>query len=206
MKTEGLGTEATRAGIITMLRDRKYIDISKNLVYATAKAKILIQAIGNEILASPEMTAKWEQRLKEISVGDAAPKQFMDQTNKMITHLVNSTIQSSANWSFKDEDTENFTPGKQGKKRSTVSLGACKKCSGTVMDKGTFYGCSNYKKNNCNFTISKKILGKSITQKQIKSLLSDGSTELIQGFKGKEKTFDAKLGWDEKEQKIKFLF
>lgn len=26
-KTEGLGTEATRAGIITMLKDRKYIDV-----------------------------------------------------------------------------------------------------------------------------------------------------------------------------------
>ena len=60
MKTEGLGTEATRAGIITMLKDRKYIDVKKNLVYATAKAKILITAVGDELLASPEMTAKWE--------------------------------------------------------------------------------------------------------------------------------------------------
>ena len=39
-KTEGLGTEATRAGIITMLKDRRYIEVNKNLVYATAKAKI----------------------------------------------------------------------------------------------------------------------------------------------------------------------
>lgn len=28
-KSEGLGTEATRAGIITMLKDRKYIDVKK---------------------------------------------------------------------------------------------------------------------------------------------------------------------------------
>ena len=38
-KTEGLGTEATRAGIITMLKDRKYIDVKKNQVYATDKGK-----------------------------------------------------------------------------------------------------------------------------------------------------------------------
>ena len=38
-ETEGLGTEATRAGIITLLKNRKYIEIKKNLVYATAKAK-----------------------------------------------------------------------------------------------------------------------------------------------------------------------
>ena len=88
MKTEGLGTEATRAGIITMLKDRKYIEVKKNVVYATSKAVILIDAIGNELLASPEMTAKWERRLKEISEGSASPKAFMDSTNKMISHLI----------------------------------------------------------------------------------------------------------------------
>ena len=80
-KTEGLGTEATRAGIITMLKDRRYIDVTKNLVYATAKARILIEAIGKEILASPEMTAKWEQKLKEISEGAVSTKELYG-TNK----------------------------------------------------------------------------------------------------------------------------
>lgn len=35
-------------------------------MYATDKGKVLITAIGDKILASPEMTAKWEQRLAEI--------------------------------------------------------------------------------------------------------------------------------------------
>lgn len=207
MKTEGLGTEATRAGIITMLKDRKYIDIRKNTVYATAKAKILIQAIGEEILASPEMTAKWEQRLKEISEGQAVPKQFMEQTNKMITHLIESTTQTAEKWEFSADIQENFIPAKRpGQKRAATKLGPCKKCSGTVVDKGTFYGCSNYQKNQCDFTISKKILGKSITQKQVKVLLTEGKTEVIQGFKGKEKSFDAMLTWSENENKVKFVF
>lgn len=207
MKTEGLGTEATRAGIITMLKDRKYIDIRKNLVYATAKAKILIQAIGNEILASPEMTAKWEQRLKEISEGQAAPKQFMENTNKMITHLISTTTEASEKWEFAEEMKESFVPGKQpGQKRKPTNLGTCKKCSGAVVDKGSFYGCANYQTTKCDFTISKQILGKSITQKQVKILLSEGSTELIQGFKGKEKEFDAKLTWNDTEKKVKFIF
>jgi len=60
-KTEGLGTEATRAGIIGVLKDRKYIEVRKNQVFATNKGKLLIQSIGPSILASPEMTAKWEQ-------------------------------------------------------------------------------------------------------------------------------------------------
>ncbi|MGL4819392.1 MAG: DNA topoisomerase, partial [Bacilli bacterium] len=61
-KTEGLGTEATRAGIIAVLKQRKYIDVQKNLVYATPKGKLLITALGESILASPLLTAKWEQR------------------------------------------------------------------------------------------------------------------------------------------------
>lgn len=208
MKTEGLGTEATRAGIITMLKDRKYIDIRKNLVYATAKGKILIQAIGDEILASPEMTAKWEQRLKAISEGQAIPKQFMEQTNKMISHLITTTAEASTKWEFPVQLQEEFVPGKQAGKqrRQPTNLGTCKKCSGNVIDKGTFYGCSNYQKTKCDFTISKKILGKSLTQKHVKTLLSEGTTEVIQGFKGKEKAFDAKLGWDEAEKKVKFIF
>lgn len=204
-ETEGLGTEATRAGIITMLKSRKYIEIKKNLVYATAKAKILIHAIGKELLASPEMTAKWEQRLKEISEGKANAKQFIDMTNKMITHLVTETTKQAVEWSFDREVTENFVP-RQFKKSAPRKLGNCKFCDGNVIDKGTFYGCSNYQKTGCSFTISKKILGKTITQAQLKKLLTDGVTDQIQGFKSKDKEFNAKLAWDEQEKKIKFVF
>lgn len=204
-KTEGLGTEATRAGIITMLKDRLYIEVNKNLVYATAKAKILIDAIGEQILASPEMTGKWEQKLKEISEGTASPKHFMEQTNKMVLHLISSSVTHSEEWEFSEEVRETFTPGKK-KQKSFTKLGSCKKCDGQVVDKGSFYGCNNYKKNKCDFTLSKKILGKAITQKNIKMLLAEGSTETIEGFKNKDKTFNAKLAWDEKEGKLSFLF
>ncbi|MGG3853733.1 DNA topoisomerase III [Caldifermentibacillus hisashii] len=204
-ETEGLGTEATRAGIITMLKSRKYIEIKKNLVYATAKAKILIHAIGKELLASPEMTAKWEQRLKEIAEGKANAKQFIDMTNKMITHLVTETTKQAVEWSFDREVTENFV-SRQFKKSAPRKLGNCKFCDGNVIDKGTFYGCSNYQKTGCSFTISKKILGKTITQAQLKKLLTDGVTDQIQGFKSKDKEFNAKLAWDEQEKKIKFVF
>ncbi len=204
-ETEGLGTEATRAGIITMLKSRKYIEIKKNLVYATAKAKILIHAIGKELLASPEMTAKWEQRLREIAEGKANAKQFIDMTNKMITHLVTETTKQAVEWSFDREVTENFVPH-QFKKSAPRKLGNCKFCDGNIIDKETFYGCSNYQKTGCTFTISKKILGKTITQAQLKKLLTDGVTDQIQGFKSKDKEFNAKLAWDEQEKKIKFVF
>lgn len=105
-----------------MLKDRLYIEVNKNLVYATAKAKILIEAIGKEILASPEMTAKWEQKLKEISEGSAPPKHFMEQTKKMVFHLFTSSIDQAANWSFSDEMRENFAPGKQKGKKAVYQI------------------------------------------------------------------------------------
>jgi len=206
-RTEGLGTEATRAGIITMLKDRAYIEVKKNLVYATAKAKILLEAIGQGILASPEMTAKWEQKLQEISEGKASPGNFMEQTKKMVHHLITSCTGQFTSWRFSKEVEENFTPGKRrAKKKTTVKLGPCKLCDGYIVDKGDFYGCSNYNKSQCRFTISKKILGKRITQKSIKQLLTEGKTDVIEGFSSKEKTFNARLILDEKEHKVKFSF
>jgi DNA topoisomerase III len=204
-QTEGLGTEATRAGIITMLKDRLYIEVKKNIVYPTAKAKILIDAIGTGILASPEMTAKWEQKLEEISEGSASPKHFMEQTSKMIVHLISTSLNQTSEWTFSEEERETFSPSKRKSKR-VEKLGPCKKCNGHLVDKGSFYGCSNFNKNQCNFTISKKILGKSITQKNIKKLLNEGLTDVIEGFNNNDKSFNAKLFWDDKEKKIRFQF
>lgn len=40
----------------------------------------------------------------------------------------------------------------------------------------------------------------------MKLLLSEGKTELIEGFTNKEKTFNARLFLDEEEMRVKFLF
>jgi DNA topoisomerase III len=205
-QTEGLGTEATRAGIIGVLKDRKYIEVKKNQVFATNKGKLLIESIGDSILASPEMTAKWEQRLHEIGEGKASPKEFMEQAKKLAVKLIEDAKKQSQSWNFEGYPLEEFKKQKTGKKKTSTGtkVGKCKKCEGDVVDKGTFYGCSNYSTTKCDFTISKKILGKTISQANIKKLLKDGKTELIKGFKKGEKMFDARLEWS--ENKIKFLF
>ncbi|PLT34933.1 DNA topoisomerase III [Bacillus sp. V5-8f] len=205
MKTEGLGTEATRAGIITMLKDRKYIDVKKNQVFATDKGKVLISAIGDKILASPEMTAKWEQRLREIGEGKASPATFMEQVKKLSAKVIEDAKVMSQKWNFEGLDTESIqrtkSKGSLGK-----SVGKCKVCNGTVIDKGDFYGCSNYNNTRCSFTLSKKLLGKTISQSNIKKLLDHGKTDLIKGFKKGNKTFDAFLEWNEEEKRISFVF
>ncbi|MED3655911.1 DNA topoisomerase III [Heyndrickxia sporothermodurans] len=206
-KTEGLGTEATRAGIISVLKDRKYIEVTKNVVYPTKKGILLIDSIGNSILASPEMTAKWEQRLHEIGEGKASPNVFLEQAKKLSVKLIDDAKIAESKWAFPTnllkEISANTIAGKKGK-RVKARLGQCKKCDGMLIEKGNFYGCTNYQKSKCDFTISKKILGKTISQKNISKLLKEGKTDLIKGFKKGENTFDGYLEWNQEKQVIQF--
>lgn len=64
--TDGLGTEATRAGIIDLLFTRKYLERKGKAIHATDIGKSLINALP--IAATlPDMTAHWEATLTNIS-------------------------------------------------------------------------------------------------------------------------------------------
>lgn len=211
-RVEGLGTEATRAGIITVLKDRGYIEVSKNLVYATDKGRMLVEAVGASILSSAEMTAKWEQRLHEIGQGKAASAPFMEQARKLATHLVDEAIKQAETWEFTGIDEEALKAAsaeKRGRgklKGAPVKVGVCKKCGGDMLDRSTFYGCARYQETKCDFTLPKKMLGKTISQANVRKLLAGQETDTIKGFKKGEKTFDARLKWDEVAGKIAFIF
>ncbi|TPE68320.1 DNA topoisomerase III [Halalkalibacterium halodurans] len=205
MRTEGLGTEATRAGIITLLKDRQYIEIKKNVVYATEKGKLLIEALGPSLLASPEMTAKWEQRLFEIGRGQADAHAFMEQVKKLSDHLVKEAHQRANTWDFSSFDQEALAEKtKKRKKRGPTYVGSCLACDGKLLDRGEFYGCTNYEAKSCRFTISKTILGKRLSQANVKKLLQGETTNVIKGLKKGSDTFDAKLYWDKEKKKLGF--
>ncbi|WP_368503782.1 DNA topoisomerase III [Alkalihalophilus sp. As8PL] len=195
MEAQGLGTEATRAGIISILKDRGYMIVEKNIVSPTPKGCLLIEALGSSILASPEMTAKWEQRLSEIGEGDASSEAFMEQAKKLSIHLIEEAASQSKNWDFTQFDTSSIQrrPFKQRSKGTKKVVGTCRLCKGEIVDRGTFYGCSNYKAKKCSFTLSKTLLGKRMTEPIIKSLLEKGKTNSIKGFKKGEQSFDAVL-------------
>ncbi|MTT33295.1 DNA topoisomerase III [Terrilactibacillus sp. BCM23-1] len=206
-KTEGLGTEATRAGIIGVLKDRKYIQIKKNQVFATNKGKILIDSVGKSILSSPEMTAKWEQRLHEIGEGKASPIRFMEQVKMLSSKLIEDAITESKAWRFDKYNLNEFKQTRKKKGSSNrigIKVGKCVLCDGDIIDKGTFYGCSNYHHTQCHFTISKKILGKTLSQTNVKKLLKGEETNEIKGFKKNDNVFSARLKLDS-QNKIKFI-
>ena len=68
-ETEGLGTEATRAGIIETLKVRGYIEAKKKTLVSTDRGRTIIDLCPST-LKDPLMTAQWETRLASIARGD----------------------------------------------------------------------------------------------------------------------------------------
>jgi len=91
--TSGLGTPATRADIIEKLFDTFYVERKGKEIVPTSKG---IQLIGlvPEDLKSPELTAKWEQQLINISRGRANVVQFTDEMRGYAAKLVSNVIAS----------------------------------------------------------------------------------------------------------------
>jgi DNA topoisomerase-3 len=78
----------------------------------------------------------------------------------------------------------------------------CPLCGGDIVATPFGFGCANYRKedeNSCRFSIG-KMAEKSLTETQVKQLLSDGRTETIRGFKSKNgKKFDARVALSKDE-------
>ena len=85
--TTGIGTEATRAGIIKALIDRGYLLKKKRALMASAAARTLIEAVPAAV-ADPGMTAIWEQALDEIEVGRLTLDAFVAKQATWIAQLV----------------------------------------------------------------------------------------------------------------------
>ncbi|WP_110676461.1 DNA topoisomerase III [Salinicola sp. RZ23] len=76
-ETDGLGTEATRAGIIETLLTRGYLVREAKALRASRTGHALIDSLP-PAASQPERTALWEQRLTSIAEGNAAAQPFVD--------------------------------------------------------------------------------------------------------------------------------
>lgn len=203
----GVGTEATRAGIIKTLKDRSYILVRDNKVSVTEKGKMLVKAVSGTALSSVEMTAKWEMFLEKIRKGgNQAPglsQAFIEKAKAFASSLVEKAINECDTW-----NVEQLAVGVKDK--ASEAVGKCPLCGKNVVEKQSIYGCMGYKKddrNSCNFTLPKTFLSKSISASNATKLLEGKKTTLIKGLKGNKegaKPFDAHLIL--KAGKIEFEF
>ncbi|MEK3992710.1 type IA DNA topoisomerase [Robertmurraya sp. FSL R5-0851] len=194
-----LGTEATRASIVNTLTAR-YVKIVKNQVFMLPEGKILIEALGlNSYVTSVLTTGHMERYLKEIEKGKGNLNSFVKRTEDITREIVEQLVSNAEKWDFSAFIKEI---------QKAEEVGTCKLCGGVVIERDTFYGCSNYSKNNCTFRIPKTMSEKTISKENAKKLLTTGQTALIKNFvsKKKEKTFDAFLAWDENQKKLTYRF
>ncbi len=85
--TDGLGTEATRAGIIELLFTRRFLYKSGRAIHATEVGQALISSLP-ETAARPDMTAHWELMLTKISEKECRYYDFMEPLIETMRQLI----------------------------------------------------------------------------------------------------------------------
>jgi DNA topoisomerase-3 len=205
MKASGLGTPATRAETIEKLIRTGYVERQRKQLRATGKGRGLIERVALP-LKSPELTAAWEQRLREVEEGSRPVAEFDQGIRDLVCDLVPRVWQGPA---FSPEQVSQARAaqpgggptrgGKQGNVPRPARLGPCPLCGqGELMETGRAYGCSRYREG-CAFTVWKTIAGIRLTKDQVRELVGKRRTGPIDGFLSKAgKTFSAglKVGGD----------
>ena len=128
-ENDGLGTEATRAGIIETLKNRGFLEVKGKKIISTKDGRGLIDALPKDI-SDPVMTALWEQALEDIASGkipiEAFLKKQCDWLTNRISQLDNMKIEGATT-------PKHVCP--------TCKKGHLRKRKGKD---GPFWGCSNY--------------------------------------------------------------
>ena len=202
VERKGLGTPATRAGIIEKLVSSKYVVRRNRQMIATDAGKQLVSAMP-EYLKSPQMTADWENRLLQIERGQFDSRSFMDG----ITQLIRKMLQECGQ--IDEKERARFDKDKRNTRGmdSRENLGKCPVCGSPVYEgKRSFY-CSNRE---CRFVLWKenKFLERMRTcldDGMVKDILSTGRTYVRNLYSVKrDKFFSAYLCMEWKDGKSRF--
>ena len=88
--TDGLGTEATRAGIIELLFTRGFLQRKGRQIHATAAGRGLIHSLPS-LASTPDMTARWETELDAISRSEGSYEAFMQPLLSSLQSLISES-------------------------------------------------------------------------------------------------------------------
>ncbi|QTP58152.1 DNA topoisomerase III [Billgrantia antri] len=127
-ETAGIGTEATRAGIIETLLKRGFIKRQKRALVSTPTGQQLIDALPT-VITNPGMTALWEQALDDVAAGRLSLQEFMGRQAGMVEKLVQHARESTVTMPQPKSKT-------------------CPECQAPMRKRqgqyGAFWGCSRY--------------------------------------------------------------
>lgn len=165
---KGIGTPATRAGIIEKLVQKGFIerkgDKKAKYLIPTDKGVALITVMPEQI-QSPSMTADWEEKLVRMERREYEADVFMQEIVEMVTSLV-KTYEV-----VKGADV--IMP------RNTV-VGKCPHCGNEIVERQKGWFCTNRE---CRFVLWKdhgyfNHIGKKLTSHIVDQLLRDGKARL----------------------------
>ena len=83
MDTAGLGTAATRTGILQTLIDRKYVRYSGKYIIPTRKGLYIYETVRNMKIAGAALTSGWEAQLARMERGKLTQEEFMKGVLKL---------------------------------------------------------------------------------------------------------------------------
>lgn len=178
MKDCGIGTPATRAAIIETLLRREYIVRSKKSIVPTEKGLALYSIVRDMDIADVAMTGGWEAALARIERGELPAEVFMNDiegyTRKITMELL------SCDKIFNSNDSGVI----------------CPKCgTGHIQFYGKVVRCDNP---DCGMPVFRQIAGKTLSDADMESLLKNGHTGLLSGFRSRQgKAFSASIAFDE---------
>ncbi|QKG53040.1 topoisomerase C-terminal repeat-containing protein [Hymenobacter sp. BRD67] len=221
MKESGIGRPSTRAAIIETLFKRNYIRREKKRLLPTPTGVELIGLIRNPTLKSAELTGQWEKKLRQIERNELPSDQFLEELKGLVREMVQEVkLDRSGRAVTATSATSSqaaATPGSPQKVASPPAsavagqkpagagpangLGACPMCKvGHVLRGKTAFGCARFREG-CQFRLPAEILGKKLSDSQVKSLLAKGRTQLIKGFvTGAGEKIDGALTLDARHQ------
>jgi DNA topoisomerase-3 len=190
MSESGIGTPATRAGIIELLISREYVEREGRSLVATEKGIQVIRLLGGHPLTSAELTGDWESKLAAIEHGELPREKFI----KEIADFAGETVKELDK--LKDVRIER------------AKLGPCPVCGREITENRKGFSCWSRDDPGCGFVIWKKKAGKSLPVSVAKELIASlaqsrengedpgvGRTEKpVTGFRSRAgRTFRAKL-------------
>lgn len=178
---KGLGTPATRAGIIEKLVKTGFAERKAKQLLPTPKGAALIGVLP-ELIKSPALTAEWEHKLKQVERGELDAADFMAGIAGLSSQLVQDygKLPEGADLSL-------FQPVRK-------AVGTCPRCGGRVVEGKKGFTCEN---RDCGFALWKenrffKAKKKELTAKIAAALLKEGRAALPGCHSEKTgKTYDA---------------
>lgn len=188
-KTEhgGIGTPATRASMLTKLRDRNLYTVDKKKLVPTPLGLEFVAALPT-IATTPDMTALWHEQQQMIEAGELTVDAFLDELERFIADQVSNVDLSNLQVPIQDVPLQ--------------LKASCPMCGAELATTSKLIACRA-----CQFRLFPEISGKTLSVGQLEALLTKGKTSVLKGFHSKKtgKSFDAALRLNH-EAKVEFVF